>query len=146
MVFGPPLDQFGPDGSEFPLLSQGDSRVLVPQVPYTCGNTQKDWIPKKTILFFTRESLGIKLLDALNGKFEGMNDRDASPFSEDCRGISIKMHVGSRGHRIADNYSSSMQFSGYTSSTEVEKTLKQRAENHNGLKAKARSMQVCEGC
>ena len=105
MVFGPPLDQFGPNGPEFPLLSQGDSRVLVPQVQYTCGNTQKDWGPKRTILFFTRDWLGVKLLNALQGKFVEMNDR---PFGEDCRGITIRMHVGSCGHRIADNCSSSM--------------------------------------
>ena len=127
-------------GPELPLFSS-----MVPQVRYTRGNTQKDWGPKGTILFFTRDCLGVKLLNALHGKFEGMNDRDDPPFDEDCRGITIRIHVGPRGHRIADNYSSSMQFSGYTSSTEVEKTLKQRAGDHSEPRAKARSMQVCEG-
>ena len=107
-VFGPPLDQFGSNDPEFPLLSQEDSRVLVPQDRYTCGNTQKDWRPKTTILFFTREYLGVKLLNVLQGKFEGMNDRDDPPFGEDCRGITIRMHVGSCGHRVADNCSTSM--------------------------------------
>lgn len=90
-----PYFHIGPDGPEFPLLSHEDSRVKVPQHPYTCGNTQKEWRPKPAICFFTWERLGVKLTDALDGKFNGMNNRDDFPFGEDCRGITIRMHVGS---------------------------------------------------
>jgi len=51
--------------------------------------------------------------------------------------------VGSWGYRVANSRSSSLQFLGYKSSTEVEKELKRSVEGRKGTKA--RSMQVCEG-
>ena len=96
-VFGPPLPDIdiGPGGS-LPLhLSQEHLRAVVPQVRYKCGNTQKDWESKPTIYFFTSDCLGVKLSEAFRGNFKGMNDRDDSPFGAECRGITIRMHVGS---------------------------------------------------
>jgi hypothetical protein len=135
-VYGPPLDYYiGPNGLEFPLLSQ----EAVPQPPYTCGNTQKDWEAKPPIYFFTKDRPGVKLLNARDGMFEGVNDRDQPPFDAVCRGITIRIHVGSYGHWVCDNNSPCFQFPGYPSSTDVERELK-----HSGG-TKARSMQVCEG-
>ena len=95
-VYGPPLDHYiGPNGLEFPLLLQEGSRTVIPQPPYECGNVQKDWVPKPPILFFTRNDLGVKLLNARDGMFEGVNDRDQPPFDAACRGgTTIRIHVG----------------------------------------------------
>jgi hypothetical protein len=68
--------------------------VVIPQPPYECGNAQKDWVPKLPILFFTRGFLGVNILGAWNGMFEGINDRDEPPFDAACRGITIRIHVG----------------------------------------------------
>lgn len=73
----------------------GNSVVMVPQVQYTCGNTQKDWKPKETIYFNTGDRLGVKLSDVFRGVFSGMIGRDDTPFSAECRGITIRMHVSS---------------------------------------------------
>jgi hypothetical protein len=94
-VYGPPLgNHIGPNGPEFPLLSQEYSRVEVPQPPYECGNPQKDWVPKPPVLFFTRGSLGVKLHGVRDGMFEGVNDRDKPPFDAACHAITIGTHVG----------------------------------------------------
>lgn len=97
VVFGPPLPDIdiSAGGPLFPHLSQEDPRVVVPQVPYKCGNTQKDWEPKPTIYFFTSDRFGVKLFDLFRGNFKGMNDRDECPFGAECRGITIRIHVGS---------------------------------------------------
>ena len=68
---------------------------MVPQPPYECGNTQKNWDRKSSVYFSTKGRLGVKLLDAVNGKFEGIDNRDDFPFDEACRGITIRIHVGS---------------------------------------------------
>jgi len=93
-VYGPPLSPELPKYPDFPLLSQEDSRVEVPQLPYRCGNVQKKWDPKPPILFFKLRRLGVKLSDATGKEFKGMDDRDESPFDEK-RGITIRIHVGS---------------------------------------------------
>ena len=94
-VYGPPLGHhIGPNGPEFPLLSQEDSRAMIPQPPYECGNPQKDWVSKPPIHFFTRGFIGVKLRGARNGMFEGVDDRDEPPFDAACRGITIRIHVG----------------------------------------------------
>ena len=100
-VYGPSLYHIGPNGPEFPLLSQEVPRMAVPQTPYTCGNTQKEWEAKPAVYFFTRGRHGVRLIDALQGKFEGIDERDAHPFGQSCRGITIRMHVGSRGYHVA---------------------------------------------
>ena len=93
---GSVTDHIGPDGVELPLFSREDSRAVVPQLPYTCGNTQRDWEPKPAVCFFTLGHLGVKLSDAFHGMVMGMNDRDDYPFIEDVRGITIRINVGSR--------------------------------------------------
>jgi hypothetical protein len=136
-VYGPPLDnRIGPDGPEFPLLSQYIPRVVVPQPKYECGNTEKDWVPKPPILFFVLGCLGAKLSNARDGIFWGFYGGGKPPFDEAPRGITLRIHVGSYEHRASGNNSRFFQFPGYRSSTEVEKILK-----HSG-RSKARSMQV----
>ena len=81
--------------------------MAVPQIPYKNGNTQKGWKPEPTIYFYTRDRLGVKLFDALQGRFEGIHDRDTFQLGENCRGITIRMHVGCLSHRIS-NHSSSL--------------------------------------
>ena len=94
-VYGPPLHHYiGPNGPEFPLFSQEDPRAKVPQLPYECGNTQKNWVAKPPIHFFTQDCLGVRLLNARDGVLEGVNDRDKPPFDIVCRGITIRIHVG----------------------------------------------------
>jgi hypothetical protein len=138
-VYGPPLDHhIGLNGPEF-SLSWGNSRTKVPQPPYECGNTQKDWVAKPPIHFFTQDCLGVRLLNARDGTFKGVNDGDKPPFDMVCCGITIRIHVGLYGRRVSANNSSYFQFPGYPSSTEVEKKLK-----HSGG-TKARSMQVRGG-
>jgi hypothetical protein len=138
-VYGPPLDHYiGLNGPEFSLLSWENSRMKVPQPPYECGNAQKDWIAKPPVLFFTQDYLGAKVLNARDGVFEGVNDRDKSPFDIVSGGITIRTHVGPMAIGSFANYSPCFQLPGYPSSTEVEKKLK----NSGGTKA--RSMQVCE--
>jgi len=71
--------------------------VVVPQLPYPCrcAYTQEGWEPKPAIHFFARNRLGVKLTDAFLGKFVDMNDRDDYPFGAECRGITVRLHVGS---------------------------------------------------
>ena len=140
-VYGPPLDQhIGPDSPEFSPLSQEHSRTVIPQPPYERGNVEKDWVPKPPILFFTRNDLGVKLLNARDGMFEGVNDREQPPFDAACRGITIRIHVGPYDHRVSDNSSPCFQLPGYLSSTEVDKSLKRSG------RTQAKSMQVREHC
>jgi len=80
--------------------------VVVPQLQYPRNDSQKRWVPQSPIHFFTGDSPGVKLLDVLDGKFEGMNDGSDSLFILDSRGIVIRIHVGSFGHRAADDDSS----------------------------------------
>jgi len=93
-VHGPPLYRIPPEGLDFPLLPQGDSRVVVPQLPYVCENIQKNWTQKPLVCFSMRGRPGVKLLDALDGKFEGIDNGDDFPFDINYRGITIRMHVG----------------------------------------------------
>ena len=95
-VYGPPLPQYFSENPDFPLLAEEGLLEMVPQPPYQCGNTQKNWDQKQSIFFFTREESGVNLADARGGKFGGINDRDSFPFNEDCRGITIRIHVGLR--------------------------------------------------
>jgi len=81
-------------------------------------------------------------LDALGEKFEGIDGRDDYPFDTNS-GITIRIHVGYRFIDSDSVLSSCLQFPGYPSSTDVEKTLKQWAEM--GKRSKARSMRVRRG-
>jgi hypothetical protein len=139
-VYGPPLDDYvGQNGPEFPLLLQEDSRAVVPQLPFVCGNAQEDWVAKPPIHFFMRDSLGVKSSEALYGRIEGLNDRDKVPFDAACRGITIRIHVCLYDNRVSDNNSYFSQLPGYPSSTDVKRTLM-----HSGG-GKAKTMQVREG-
>ena len=69
--------------------------MVVPQLPYTCETLQRNWKQKPTIYFFTKNRLGVKLSDVLQGKFEGINGRDTFPLDAGSRGITIRIHVSS---------------------------------------------------
>ena len=94
-VYGPPLPPDFLNHSDFPLLSQEDSRVVIPLIPYRCGKTQKGWSPRPPVLFFTYDRLGVKLPVAFRGAFSGINDRDDFPLGENQSGITIRINVGS---------------------------------------------------
>ncbi|KAF9650353.1 hypothetical protein BDM02DRAFT_1465740 [Thelephora ganbajun] len=94
-AYDPSLPQSFSNDPEFPLLSQEDLRVVVPQPPYECGNNQREWDQKPSILFSTGGHPGVRLFDAANGTFSGIDDRDGFPFNANCRGVTIRIHVGS---------------------------------------------------
>lgn len=84
---------------------------MVPQPLYTYGGIQEGWDRRSSILFFAHGRLGVKLLDAENREFEGINDWGEPVFEEldnwddfsfdaDYPSIMIRVHVGSRGHRL----------------------------------------------
>jgi len=100
------------------LLPPPLSREKIPQHHYKCGNTQKRE-QKQPIIFSKNGRPGVKLVDALDKRFEGVDDRDGCPFGEDCYGITIRIH-----------------FPGYLSNTEVERVLKISG------RTRAKSMQV----
>jgi len=85
---------------------------MLPLLPYTCGNTQKNWDQKPSIGFSTMGRPGVKLLDAANEEFKGIDDRDDSPFDAVCRGITIRIHVGPWGRRFSSGNSSLILSSG----------------------------------
>ncbi|KAF9649058.1 hypothetical protein BDM02DRAFT_1981895 [Thelephora ganbajun] len=120
-VYGPPLESIALNGPDFALWWE-DSRVAVPQHPYRCGTTQKNWGRKPSIYFLTRHSPGVRLFDALHGNLE-MDDKDDFPFDACCTAITIRIH-----------------FTGYASSTNVEKILKGQGGS-NGRET-ARSMRL----
>ncbi|KAF9649065.1 hypothetical protein BDM02DRAFT_1982801 [Thelephora ganbajun] len=120
--YGPPLESIALNGPEFAPWWE-DSRVMVPQHPYKCGTAQKNWDRKPSICFLARRSPGVRLIDALRGNFEEMDDKDHFPFDAYCTAITIRVH-----------------FRGYTSSTDVEKILKEQGEIDG--RATARSMQL----
>ena len=107
------MKDIGPVCPEFPPLSQEYSRVMGLQTPVECGNAQ-EYVPKPPILF-TRGYLGVKLSDALYWMFEGIDRRDEHPFDA-CRGITIRIHVGSYCHWVSND------------SSKVEKILKRCGE------------------
>ena len=92
-VNGPSLPLASPIPPNFPLPLQYDSREKVPQLRYRCGNTQKGLELKQSISFSTSGRPGVKLLNVLNGKFEGLDGRDDPPFESSCRGITIRIQV-----------------------------------------------------
>jgi hypothetical protein len=120
----------------------------VPQKLYNCGNTQNSWEKHLPILFSSRLSPGVRLLDAFRGNFEGIDDRDTFPLGTDTRGMSIRIHVGSLHDRPLRPTHFCFKLLGYPSSTDVEKELKKLADRGGKdkvKKSKARSMQVHEG-
>ncbi|KAF9649061.1 hypothetical protein BDM02DRAFT_1982172 [Thelephora ganbajun] len=121
-VYGPPLELIVLNGPEFAPWWE-DSRVMVPQHPYRCGTAQKNWDRKPSICFLTQRNPGVRLIDALRGNFEEMDDKDHFPFETCCTAITIRIH-----------------FPGYTSNTDVEKILKEQGEIDG--RATARSMQL----
>ena len=67
---------------------------MIPQRPYECGNNQKR--DQKPPISFSRNKLpGVKLVDALAEKFDGIDDRDSFPFDQGRSGITIRAHVSS---------------------------------------------------
>ena len=93
-VYGPPLPQAFATRQNLSPSSQVGLLEVVPQRPYVCGNVQKGWNLKPSILFTCGGRPGVKLLDAVSEMFKGMDDRDDFPFDEDARGITIRIHVG----------------------------------------------------
>ena len=94
-VYGPPLPTIGANGPEFPLLWQDDSRIVIPQLPYVCDDSQEVWSRRRPIYFFTQDRLGVKLSDVLKGEFEGMNESEHAPFGDNCHRITLWVHVRS---------------------------------------------------
>ncbi|KAF9649069.1 hypothetical protein BDM02DRAFT_3114398 [Thelephora ganbajun] len=121
-VYGPPFESIDLNDPQFAPWRE-DSRVMVPQHPYKCGTAQKNWDRKPPVCFLTRRSPGVRLFDALRENFEEMDDKDHFPFDACCTAITIRVH-----------------FRGYTSSTDVEKILKEQGEIDG--RATARSMQL----
>lgn len=76
---------------------------MFPRTPFACQNTQERWDRKLPINLFTHGRLGVKLLDASSGNFEGMDNADDLPFDVGCRGITIWIHVSSQRYWVADN-------------------------------------------
>jgi len=105
-VFDPTPHHVEPSGPKFQLPPQGDSLVVVPQLQYPRDDNRGSWIPQSPIHFFTGDSPGVKLLNPLDGEFEGLTNGDSNLFILDSRGITIRIHVGSPDNR-ADNDSSS---------------------------------------
>ena len=107
-VYGPPLELIVPYGPRLSLL-QENLRVKIPQLLYIPGASRRGWVRKSSVLFFMRESLGVRLPDALGGKVEGMDDQGGAPL-ENCNVISIRMHVGSRCDWVGRSHSSTSFF------------------------------------
>lgn len=78
----------------------GSPRTIVPQLPYKKSGKNNNWVPKPSVLFHVRGNAGVFLIDAVNKKFQEVDDRDDPPFSSDCQGITIRMHVRLRNHGI----------------------------------------------
>lgn len=116
---------------------------MVPQLQYPRGDSQKGWAPQSPIHFYTQDHPGVKLFDVLDEQFEGMDNAGDPLFILDSRGITIRIHVGPSAYPPSNDHPSYLQFSGYASSTEVERTLKEKAET--GGRTKGMSMQVCGG-
>ena len=83
-------------------LEKGFSKV--PQGIYVSGKPWQIWEQKPSILFFTQGCLGVKLLDAVNGKTKGINNGNVFPFDADCTGITIRVHVGTQGYLKATTH------------------------------------------
>lgn len=96
---------------------------------------------RQSIFFSRGGSPGVRLVDAMNQMFDGLDDRGDQPLGANCSGITIRIHVSPRliGSLAPNNFS--LEFPGYPSSTEVERKLKELVRN--GTSQKARSMQVC---
>ena len=89
----------------------------------------------------------MRLSEVCNGDFDGIDERDSSPFLGNFRGISIRIHVGSRGCCSLEPTHHCHKLPGYPSSTEVERRLKEltgTSRTAKGEKLRARSMQVRE--
>lgn len=91
------LDSITPDWPQLPHWQ------MVPQLPYLPAGSPRKWDPKASIHFLTSGNLGLRLSDALESRFEGLNDRDAPAFdTTDCSGLSItiRIHVGLWGNTV----------------------------------------------
>lgn len=76
---------------------------MFPRSPFACQNTQERWDRKLHINLFKYGRIGVKLLDASSGNFEGMDNADDLPFDVGCRGITIWIHVSSKEYWVAGN-------------------------------------------
>ena len=80
--------------------------MVVPQLQYPRNDNQKGWVPQSPIHFFTGDSPGVKLLNVLDGEFEGLKNGGDNLFILDSRGITIRIHVGSPDDCTANDSSS----------------------------------------
>lgn len=77
--------------------------MMVPQDPYWCGTTRRNWDKKSTIRFAMWGSPGVRLVDALRGNLDGLDDKNDFPFELWCNVVTIRLHVGFRYRLIAGN-------------------------------------------
>ena len=79
---------------------------MVPQLQYAYDDGQENWVREPPVFFFTRGRLGTKLSDAVNEGFERIDMESELLFDGGSREITIRIHVGSRGHQVTSNNSS----------------------------------------
>lgn len=65
----------------------------VPEYLHRCSTIQRGWVGKPSISFSTRFGPGVRLLDALRGNLEGVDDKDELPFDARCGAITIRIRV-----------------------------------------------------
>lgn len=80
--------------------------MVVPQLQYPRNDNRGGWIPQSPIHFFTGDSPGVKLLNALDGELDELKNGGGNLFILDSRGITIRIHVGSPGNWVANDSSS----------------------------------------
>ena len=74
---------------------------IVRQVPYKC-EIQKDWVPLPAIHFRVKGKEGIKLIDAINLCFGGLDGRDDLMFTQGGIGNSVSCRLYVCGFRGGD--------------------------------------------
>ena len=82
-----------PSDPYIPLPWYGTLQTVVPQSPYVSGTKQYDWVLRSSIPFSTMGHPGVRLIDAVERRFEGMDDREGCPFDEQCNVVTIRIHV-----------------------------------------------------
>ena len=75
---------------------------LAEQDAYQYGNEQKDWKPLPPITFTALGKEGIRLTDAKNQIFSGLDGRDNPMFEDETTGISVSCRIQVREHHYVD--------------------------------------------
>jgi len=69
----------------------------VEQVLYESESLQKNWTPLPPIEFKVKGVEGMNLVDAMNLRFDGPDDRDDPMFTDDSIGNSVSCRIDVRG-------------------------------------------------